>query len=161
MKLTDELIRICEIQANIFTNAGCDFSCGSSLFVFRFMNSKLAKEMDDPHFMSGFSLSSYKDALLEQYPFLNVKKGKKINSKIMHWIGYIYRATSYALEISSKELITKMKFDQLTKLYNVYHTYGVDYCVEKLNEHFKLSSSKEDKQKKLIKSLYKNTFLLI
>ena len=159
--LTDEMVKICEIQASIFSNSLDDFTCGSSLFVFRFMNSKLAKLMDDPHYLSLFTPASYKSMILKEYPGLNKKYGYKIKEPTMHWIGYIYRALSLCLGISSKKIFKQVRFADLVFLYNVYHTYGIEYCVNRIADEYNLKSVDVDRNKELARKIYKDTLMML
>lgn len=157
MKLTDEMTKICEIQASYFASSVNDFTCGSKLFVFRFMNSKLAKLLDNPDYLSLFTPTSYKEILIKEYPGLNQKYGYKIDEPVMHWIGYIYRAISLLLNISSKQLFKKLPFPDMVFLYKVHHTYGVEYCVSRIDREYQLTKENKSKEKELVKRIYKET----
>lgn len=159
--LNQEAIRMCEIQAKIFSDSIDDFTCGSKLFVFRFMKSELAKLLDDPNYLSLYTPMNYKDMLLKEYPGLNQKYGYKINEPIMHWVGYVYRAISLSLNISSKKLLKQLQFVDLIILYPVYHTFGVEYCVNRIAKEFNLNAVDYDRNKELAKRIYKNTLLAI
>ena len=159
--LNQDIIRMCEIQANIFSNAIDDFTCGSKLFVFRFMNSKLAKQLDNPNFLSLYTSMNYKDMLLKEYPGLNQKCGYKINEPIMHWIGYIYRAISLLLNISSKHLLKQLPFSEMVFLYKVHHTYGVEYCVNRINQEYELVKNNKNKEKEIAKKIYKDLLITL
>lgn len=161
MKLSDDMIKVCEMQGSYFESAQDIFGCGSGTFIYHFMFSKLARKMDNPNYSAFYDPSNHQEQLLDEYPSLNVKRGEYIDKSVMHWIGYIYRATSYIKEIPSRLLFKYMDYLELARLYNVYHTFGVDYCVERLSEHFNLDDKNTPDEKSLIKSLYKNVFSLL
>lgn len=159
--LKQDIIRMCEIQADIFSNSIENFTCGSKLFVFRFMSSKLAKLLDDPNFLSLYTPMNYKDMLLKEYPGLNQKYGYKINEPIMHWVGYIYRAISLSLDISSKKLVKQLEFADLVFLYSVYHTFGIEYCVNRIAKEYNLKVIDDERNKELARNIYKDTLLAL
>ncbi|MBQ6921035.1 MAG: hypothetical protein IJQ72_03950 [Bacilli bacterium] len=159
MKLTDEMIKICEIQASYFSSSIEDFTCGSRLFTFRFMNSKLAKLLDNPDYMSLYTPTNYKELLIKEYPGLNQKYGYKVDEPIMHWIGYIYRAISLLLHISSKHLLKKLPFADMVFLYKVHHTYGVEYCVNRINQEYQLVRTNSSEEKEIAKKVYKDLIM--
>ena len=111
--------------------------------------------MDDVNYLSLYTAPNYKELLCEHYASLNLKKGPIINKKVMRWIGYIYRATSYILEIPSAQLYRLMSYQKLVKLYYVYHTYGIDYCVEKLDAFFDLKNACKIDEKTVEKKIFK------
>jgi len=159
MKLSDDMIQVCEIQGDIFKNAQRDFKCGGKIFIYHFMYSRLAKKLDNPRYMLSYDPSNHKEQLLEEYPSLNNPGGEIVDEYIMHWIGYIYRATSYIKEISSKLLFKYMNPDELIKMYNVYHTFGIDYCVERLSEHFELDKKNTLDERTLIREIYSDLLI--
>lgn len=159
--LNHDVVRMCEIQADIFSNSIKDFTCGSKLFVFRYMCSKFAKLLDDPNYLSLYTPMNYRDILLKEYPGLNQKYGDKINESIMHWIGYIYRAISLLLNIPSKHLLKKLPFIDMVFLYDIHHTFGVEYCVDRLNEEYELVKSNKNKEKEIAKKVYKDLLLTL
>jgi precorrin-3B methylase len=60
MKLSDDMIQVCEIQGDIFRNAQRDFKCGGKIFIYHFMYSHLAKKLDNPRYMLSYNPSSHK-----------------------------------------------------------------------------------------------------
>lgn len=159
MNLNNDMIIVCEMQGRMFEEASKKFKCGSGTFIYHFMYSNLAEKLDDPNYLALFDPIAYDEQLLGQYPSLNNENGNKIDDKIMHWIGYIYRATSYIKEMPSKLLFQYMDYKELINLYNVYHTFGIDYCVTRLTEHFDLDNKNSPDIKSMIKDLYKSTLI--
>lgn len=126
---------MCELQADVFEQSTNRFKCGSSFFVSKFMYSELAKELDDidnPYNYS--SAESILNALEKEYPSLNKEGDKKYSKESLRWLGYIYRAWSIIKHKHSSYLYKYTKAEQMFALYDSFHTFGVEYCVDKLEE---------------------------
>ena len=127
--------RMCELQASIFESSIKRFSCSSSFFIARFMNGVNAKELDDiDNHYNYYSPNYILDALNYLYPSLNQKNGDKYSPSVMRWIGYVYRAWSIIAKRSSYDIYKLLKAEKLLSLYDSFHTFGVEYCVERLEE---------------------------
>ena len=127
--------RMCELQGDLFELSSSRFSCGSSIFISRFMYSDLAKELDnidDPYnFISPNNMISI---MAEKYPSLNEKGGNKYPKEVLRWIGYIYRAYSIIKKQYSYKIYRLLKAEKLLPLYDSFHTFSPEYCVERLDE---------------------------
>ena len=133
--MNDHEQRMCELQAEIFENSIKRFSCSSSFFIARFMNGANAKELDDKDNSYNYYSPNYiLDALTYLYPSLNNKEGEKYPIHIMRWIGYVYRAWSIISKRSSYDIYKIIKSDKLLSFYDSFHTFGIDYCIERLEE---------------------------
>ncbi|MBQ7243331.1 MAG: hypothetical protein IJS52_03915 [Bacilli bacterium] len=127
--------RMCELQAEVFERSATCFPCTSSLFASRFMRSKTAKKLDDSK--DAYNYCSSDEALFElaqDYPSLKESKGEKLPVFILRWMGYIYRAFSILKSASSLEIYKRLKPEKLCGLYESFHTFDPDYCVERLAE---------------------------
>ena len=109
-------------------------NCSSKIFIRRFMNSKLAKRMDDVGFM--FDSLDIPDAIKE----LEAQYGassygvEKFNEEELYWIGYIYRYWAYITGKSSKQIYKIIKPEQLRKLYFPYHSLDPFQAIERIME---------------------------
>ena len=127
--------RMCELQADLFELSLRRFKCSSSFFIARFMNSKSAKDLDnvdDPY--NYYSPNSILDALESAYPSLKSESENKYNAQVMRWIGYIYRSWVILKHRSSYDIYKLMKAEKMLALYDTFHTLGIDYCIERLEE---------------------------
>lgn len=125
--------RLCELQADIFESSFRRFNCSSSFFIARFMNSKYAKELDnvdDPY--NYYSPNCVLDGLESSYPSIKEYQGEKYPLNVLRWIGYIYRAWSIIKNRSSSEIYKYIKAEKMYSLYDSFHTFGIDYCVDRL-----------------------------
>lgn len=129
--------RMCEMQADLFEYSTERFSCGSSFFVARFMNSEMAKELDDidnPYnFISPNNMIMIMNSL---YPSLTNNVGQIYPKKVMRWIGYVYRAWSIIKKRYSYKIYKSVKTEKMLSLYDSFHTLSIESCVERLDEMF-------------------------
>jgi len=126
-------LKICSYQANLFERS-LTLGCSSAVFIRRFMNSKLAKRMDNIAF--AFDSTDIVDALIEvenQYGVSEYGK-EKYSVEELHWIGYIYRYWSYISEKSSKQIYRLIKPEQLRKIYFPYHSFDPLQAIERISE---------------------------
>ena len=146
--------RMCELQADLFERSQERFKCSSIFFIARFMNSRSAKELDDINNPYNYYSPNYIfDALNYLYPSLNEKNGEKYPPNVMRWIGYIYRAWSITTKRSSSEIYKLFKADKLLALYSSFHTFGVDYCVERLEEIVKANLGQQKSDYEIFKEI--------
>ena len=126
---------MCEMQAYFFALSRDSFLCGSSFFISRFMNSELAKDLDnidDPY--NYISPNNSIKIMRESFPSLNLKEGDKYSIEVLKWIGYIYRAWAIIKKKSSSSLYKSFKSNQLLPLFDSFHTFSIEYCIDRLEE---------------------------
>lgn len=127
--------RMCEMQAEFFELSTYRFKSSSYLFVSRFMNSDIAKQLDkidDPY--NFISPNNLIDLMSFEYKSLTIMEGYKIPAKVMRWIGYIYRAWSILKKKESSAIYKMIKSQQMEALYDSFHTFSPEYCIERLEE---------------------------
>lgn len=127
--------RMCELQAEIFERSASRFSCSSSLFLARYMRSATAKRFDNPR--DPYNYCSAEEALEEigsAYPSLKDGEGEKYPSALLRWMGYIYRALAILKSIPSIRIYKQLKPERMRGLYESFHTFDPDYCVQRLAE---------------------------
>ena len=135
MKEIDSIgLRICSYQAVLFEKSIVDTECSSRVFVRRFMNSELAKRMDNIGFLyDSLDVSDAIKEIEDQYG-ISSYGAEKFSAEEMHWIGYIYRYWAYVTEKSSKQIYKIMKPDELRKLYFPYHSLDPLQAIERIME---------------------------
>ena len=127
--------RMCELQAEVFESSLCRFPCGSAKFVERFMRSGVAKFLDDTRNEYNYLFVEEIFSRLEKdYPSLSSEKGKKIPSQVMRWIGYIYRCYCIRKKRPSLWLYKRIKVEKMLSLYDSFHTFDPDDCVDRIEE---------------------------
>ena len=136
---------MCELQAEAFELSVAIFKCGSALFISRYMNSDIAKKLDktnDPYNYS--SPNTLITTMATLYRSLNERDGEKYPKKVMHWIGYIYRAYTLITKNTSSNIYKIIKAEKMLSLYETYHTFSPEYSVDRLKELTKESIIKLD-----------------
>lgn len=127
--------RMCEMQGEFFALSTNRFSCSSALFISRFMYSELAKELDqvdDPYNFNSPNHLIFTMATL--YPSLNKEQGARMTEKVMRWLGYTYRAWSIVKHKESSWIYKNMKAERMLTLYDAFHTFSPEYCVDQLEQ---------------------------
>lgn len=137
--------RMCEMQGDAFVLSAHRFNCGSAFFISRFMNSPLAKdldEVDDPYnFVSSNNIINY---MQDTYPSLSENSGHKYPENVLKWIGSVYRAWAIIKKTKSNKIYKIMKSNSLLSLYDSFHSFSLDYCVERLSEIIDERAEKEN-----------------
>ena len=127
----------------------------SEVFVRRYMNSKIVRELDDCSFLD--DSKTIEDIFIE----LDNQYGKttygsiKYNHNSMYWAGYLYRCFSYTYEISSKQAYKLLPLKEVISLYEPYHTLDILQAIERMLEAKKISFNSEDNFKKGVDILRK------
>ena len=133
--MNDHEERMCELQAEAFESSESRFPCGSAKFAEHFMRSEVAKLLDDTQ--NEYNYLSVEEIFLNlerSYPSLSCKKGKKIPSPVMRWIGYVYRCYCIRKKKPSSWLYKEIKVEKMLSLYDSFHTFDPDYCVDRIEE---------------------------
>lgn len=113
-------ILLCEIQAQIFKQSIRKIPCSSEVFLRRFLNSKIATELDSGAFLD--DTKTTRDVYLaieKEYGQLNYGTNR-FDSEILCWMGYLYRYFSYTYELSSKQTYKLIKPKELKESYFTY-----------------------------------------
>ena len=127
-------LKMCSYQAALFENSLEQTQCSSPIFIRRFMNSDLAKRMDNAGFL--YDATDVSEAINE----LETQYGQssygieKYSREEMHWIGYIYRYWAYVSEKPSKLIYKTIKPGQLRKLFFPYHSLDPLQAIERIME---------------------------
>lgn len=137
-KIDKDGLILCELQAKTFESSVDYVETSSEVFVRRFMNSKIAKTMDN---LSILHTNVYeKDLLLlveEQYG--KSKYGTvKFTHDEMFWMGYLYRYFCYTYELTSVQAYKAIKPKELKGLFAAYHTLDTAQAIERILESKKM-----------------------
>ena len=102
IKMEKKKKRLCDIQAELFEKSVSTQDMSSEVFVRRFMNSKIAIELDSKAFLDDSK------TINDIFADLDLQYGKttygslKYNKDTMYWVGYLYRYFCYTYDVSSK-----------------------------------------------------------
>lgn len=135
MKKIDETgLKLCKIQADVFSASVSKASCSSLIFMRRFMNSQVAQRMDVGGFL--FEACDIHSIIQEiETEFGESSYGKeKYSESELYWIGYIYRYWAYTHEKTSKQIYKMIKPKELRNLYYPYHSLDPAQAIERILE---------------------------
>lgn len=157
-KIDDTGLMLAKFQGDLFEKSTEYLNCSSVYFVKKFMNSKLVKSIDDSAF-----INESKDIYLildelQKETDLSVGK-KKLPKSVMSWIGYLYRYWSYVYEVSSNYLFKIIKTEELSRLYEAYHSLDVEEAIKRISEskNIRYLGDKEYELSVLKQNMSKNT----
>ncbi len=143
-KYDQDARRLCDIQADLFEKSVKKLDMSSEIFVRRFMNSKIATELDNLSFLES---NKTIDNIFEE---LDIQYGKsnygsiKYHQDAMYWTGYLYRCFVYTYEITSKQAYKLLPLKEVISTFEPYHTLDIEHAVERLLEAKKISFDSEE-----------------
>lgn len=136
--------RLCDIQAELFEKSVSTQDMSSEVFVRRFMNSKIAIELDSKAFLDDSK------TINDIFADLDLQYGKttygslKYNKDTMYWVGYLYRYFCYTYDVSSKQAYKYLPLKYVASTFISYHSLDVSQAIERLLESKKISFKEED-----------------
>lgn len=135
MKKIDEIgLKLCKIQADVFSESLSRENCSSLIFVRRFMNSQVAQRMDTGTFLfEACDINQVFDEINEEFGYTSYGK-EKYSEPEMYWIGYIYRYWAYTSAKTSKQIYRIIKPKELRDLYYPYHSLDPAQAIERILE---------------------------
>lgn len=145
--------RLCEIQANLFEQSVSKLDMSSAIFVRRFMNSSVARELDSKAFLDDTK------TINDVFNDLDKEYGKttygsfKYHKDVMYWVGYLYRCFSYVYELSSSQAYKMLPFNDVATSFNPYHTLDILQAIERLLEEKNISFNENELLKKGVSML--------
>ena len=116
-----ECRRLCDIQAELFEKSVKCLDMSSEVFVRRYMNSKIAQELDNGAFLDDSkTIDDIFDELDKQYGKTTYGT-KKYAADAMYWAGYLLRCFVYTYEISSKQAYKVLPLKEIISDFNVFY----------------------------------------
>ena len=147
-KADRECRRLADIQAKLFEESVTILQMSSEVFVRRFMNSKIATELDNYAFLEDSkSTKDIFDSLDEQYGKLNYGSFK-YHKDVMFWSGYLYRHFCYCYEVTSKQACKLLPFRYVASTFEAFHTLDVMHAISRLLESRNITFDEEELNKK-------------
>ena len=150
---------LCDLQAKTFECAVDLTSVSSEIFIRRFMNSKIAKTLDNESILqTNLHAKDILDRIEGQYGKLDYGSVKYTHNE-MFWIGYLYRYFSYTYELSSLQVYKIVKPKELRGLFLAYHTMDPSQAIERILESKNLlfdESAEIKRQFEIFKKVRKN-----
>lgn len=127
-----EGLLLAEYQGRIFEKS-VDLDYSTPIFIRRFFHSDFLNKMDNYPNLLSLDVVEAIDSINEQFGNSNYGK-EKYSKSAMFWIGYFYRYVSYTREQSTRFVMKIFPYKQLNKLYYVYHTQDLEWCISNLLE---------------------------
>ena len=151
-RLNQEELNLCRIQARIF-EASLKETMSSPIFIRRFMNSEVAKRMDQGgFFLEASSMDSIFCELEEEYGKSNYGKIKYAEDEL-YWIGYMYRYWAVAAGWSSKKIYRIIGAKDMKLRYYPLHTMDPERAIEEIMEDKEISMNSEERNLEIMRRL--------
>ena len=133
-KIDKSGLLLCDLQAKAFEGAVDLTSVSSEIFIRRFMNSKIAKEIDNESVLqTNIHEKDILERVEEQYGKSEYGSVKYTHNE-MFWIGYLYRYFAYTYELSSVQVYKIVKPKELRGLFLAYHTMDTSQAIIRILE---------------------------
>ena len=122
---------LCEMQSRIFERSVIDH-IPSNTFIRSYMLSTPVKYVDRLESSGSETDEVFIYDIVKNK--IEVYRGTLFSIDEMKWIGYIYRAISYLLDLTSREIFKKITPNYLREVYKPYHTFDVIRAIEEIFE---------------------------
>lgn len=130
---TDQRI-VCDVQGCIF-RMSAKRGYASKDFIYKFMNSQVAANMDLPYDRSQWMGEEFLfDELEDECSFIKMGSEDLFNSEVLFWIGYLYRYWHYYKQYSSKHIYDIADAELLNRCWLGYHTLDLEGAIDRLIE---------------------------
>ena len=133
-KINKDGLLLCELQATAFENSADKIDSSSEIFIRRFMNSKIAKRLDNESILeSNIQANDILQLVNEEYGVSNYGSIKYTHNEL-YWIGYVYRYFAITYELTSVQVYKIVKPKELRSLFLPYHTMDPSQAIERILE---------------------------
>ena len=133
-KIDKDGLILCDLQGEAFERSLQAHSTSSEIFIRRFMNSGVAKELDNASILqTNLQAKDILDRIEEEYGRSDYGS-VKFSSEEMYWIGYIYRFYSFTYDKTSVQAYKTVKPKELRGLYLPYHSMDPAQAVDRILE---------------------------
>ena len=133
-KINKQGLHLCDLQAKTFECSIDLTSVSSEIFIRRFMNSQIAKLLDNESVLqTNLHEKDFLSMIEEEYG--SSKYGSlKYTHNEMFWIGYLYRYFCYTYELTSVQVYKIVKPKELRGLFLGYHSLDPAQAIERILE---------------------------
>ncbi|MBR4915365.1 MAG: antitoxin [Clostridiales bacterium] len=147
-KIDKDGLLLCDMQAKAFELSVTVLDTSSEVFIRRFMNSDVAKQLDNKAVLqSNIQAGDLLSRINEEYGKSNYGS-VKYTSNELYWIGYIYRYFAYTYDKTSLQVYKIVKPKELRGLFLPYHTMDPAQAIERIIESKGLSSDDSGEEKR-------------
>lgn len=147
-KINKDGLILCDLQARAFEMSLNMVTTSSEIFMRRFMNSEVAKMLDNGAVLqSNLQARDLIEMIEEEYGKSQYGSVKYALNE-MFWIGYLYRYFAFTYELSSLRVYKLVKPKELRGLFHAYHTMDCAQAIERILEAKNISCNEEDNMKR-------------
>ena len=129
-QMDSEGLWLCRMQGTMFRESLKTEESSSAVFIRRFMNSDVARRMDEGNFPYGSDPVVNEVVSLYDHPYGSAH----YSTEELYWIGYIYRYWSYIYGTSSKAVYRICGAREMRSLYFPYHSLDPEAAVGRILE---------------------------
>ena len=133
-KIDNDGLLLCEMQAKAFELSGIEQNTSSAVFIRRFMNSDVAKQLDNMAVLRSNMQAADILTLIDEEYGKSEYGSVKYSLNELYWIGYIYRYYAYTYDKTSKQVYKIVKPKGLRDLYLPYHTMDPAQAIDRILE---------------------------
>ncbi len=147
-KIDKDGLLLCEMQAKAFELSGTEQNTSSAVFIRRFMNSDVAKQLDNMAVLQSNTQAADILKLLHEEYGKSEYGSVKYSLNELYWIGYIYRYYSYTYDKTSKQVYKIVKPKELRDLFLPYHTMDPAQAIDRILEAKGLANANDYEEKR-------------
>ena len=133
-KIDNDGLILCEIQAKAFELSGTAQNTSSAVFIRRFMNSDVARQLDNMSVLQSNAQPADILKLIDEEYGKSEYGSDKYSPDELYWIGYIYRYYAYTYDKTSRQVYRIVKPKELRDLFLPYHTMDPAQAIDRILE---------------------------
>ena len=147
-KIDNDGLLLCEMQAKAFELSGIEQNTSSAVFIRRFMNSNVAKQLDNMAVLRSNMQAADILKLIDEEYGKSEYGSVKYSLNELYWIGYIYRYYAYTYDKTSKQVYKIIKPKELRDLFLPYHTMDPAQAIDRILEAKGLANIDDNEEKR-------------
>ena len=147
-KIDKDGLLLCEMQAKAFELSGTEQNTSSAVFIRRFMNSDVAKQLDNMGVLRSNMQAADILTLIDEEYGKSEYGSVKYSLNELYWIGYIYRYYAYTYDKTSKQVYKIVKPKELRDLFLPYHTMDPAQAIDRILEAKGLANANDYEEKR-------------
>lgn len=147
-KIDKDGLLLCDMQGKAFEQSVTAQDSSSEIFIRRFMNSEVAKQLDNMAVLqSNIQAADILSLIDEEYGKSNYGSVKYTPNEL-YWIGYLYRYFAYTYDKTSVQVYKIVKPKELRGLFLPYHTMDPSQAIDRILEAKGLANDSVDEEKR-------------
>ena len=147
-KMDKDGLLLCDMQAKAFELSVTAQDTSSEVFIRRFMNSEVAKLLDNKAVLQQNTQAADLLSLIDEEYGKSDYGSVKYTPNELYWIGYLYRYFAYTYEKSSLQVYKIVKPKELRGLFLPYHTMDPAQAIDRILEAKGLAIDSESEEKR-------------